>query len=101
FYKQHRELLLGGDMVRMDEVDDRVMVHGVVSPDQSRAIFAHVVLDSPRSSPGPRLRFRGLDPARRYVVRPAIGGTPPSGLVPPEWWGEPDVTGRNHPGVLM
>ncbi len=101
FYKEHRALLLGGDVVRMDEVDDRVLVHGVVSPDRSRAVFAHVVLDSPRSSPGPRLRFRGLDPERRYVVRPVVVGAPPSGLVPPAWWGQADVDGRDYPGVVL
>lgn len=100
FFTEHRGLLLGGDVVRMDAVDDRVLVHGVVAPDRSRAIFAHVVLDSPHSAPGPRLRFRGLDAPRRYAVRPALIGARPSGLVPPAWWGEA-VGGDDtaYPGV--
>ncbi|MEP6799537.1 MAG: alpha-galactosidase [Lapillicoccus sp.] len=98
FYKEHRDLLLGGDVVRMDGFDDRVRVHGVVAPDRSRAIFAHVVLDSPNSVPGPRLRLRGLDLERRYAVRPALVGAAPSGLGPPQWWGEP--VGGDYPGVV-
>jgi alpha-galactosidase len=34
-----------------------------------------------------RLRFRGLDPDRRYRVRPIPIGRPPTGLDPPPWWG--------------
>jgi alpha-galactosidase len=32
FYREHRDLLLGGDLVRMDGYDARVLVHGVVAP---------------------------------------------------------------------
>ena len=34
-----------------------------------------------------RLRFRGLDPNRRYRIRPVPVGSQPSGLNPPPWWG--------------
>jgi len=34
-----------------------------------------------------RLRFPGLDPNRRYRIRPVVIGSPPSGLNPPPWWG--------------
>ena len=88
-FKQHRQLLLGGDVVRMDGFDDHLLVHGVLSPDRSRAIFAMAVVGSLDASPGGPLRFRGLDPQRRYRVRPLLVGRPPSGLHAPAWWGEP------------
>ena len=90
-----------GDVVRMDGFDERVLVHGVVAPDRSRAVFAHVVLDSPQSIPGPRLRLRGLDPGSRYAVRPAMVGGPPSGLVAPAWWGERAGDDAAYPGVVV
>ncbi len=87
FYKANRELLLTGDLVRMDEPGDGFLVHGVVSPDKSRAIFALVEIASPLADPGPRLRFRHLDPETVYRVAPVLVGAAPSGLVPPIWWG--------------
>ncbi|GII03017.1 alpha-galactosidase [Planobispora takensis] len=87
FFKERRDLLLGGDLVRMDGTQEGVLVHGVVAPDRSRALIAMAVLDSPYPDPPARLRFRGLDPARRYRVRPVPVGTPPAGLRPPRWWG--------------
>ena len=44
FYKEHRGLLLGGDLVRMDFPDPAVLLHGVVAPDRSAAIYAYVAL---------------------------------------------------------
>ena len=87
FYKDHRALLLGGDLVRVDTGDANVLVHGVVAPDQSEAIFAIAVVGSPVHSPGPRVRFPGLDDATHYRLRPVLVGTPPGGLVAPAWWG--------------
>ena len=101
FYKEHRGLLLAGDVVRMDGFDERVLVHGVVAPDRSRAVFSYVVLDSPQSVPGPRLRLRGLDPDRRYAVRPALVGGRPSGLVAPAWWGQREGGDAAYPGVVV
>ncbi len=88
FFKEERGLLLGGDLVRMDGADDRVLVHGVVAPDRSRALYAMAVLDSIAPDPAGRLRLRGLDPDRHYRIRPVFAGPPPSGLQPPAWWGE-------------
>ena len=87
FYTEHRDLLLGGDLVRMDGCPDDVLVHGVVAPDRSAALFAMAVTDSVSPDPPARLRFRGLDPARSYRVRPVPGGSAPAGLLPPDWWG--------------
>src|SRR6185312_7442028 len=94
FYKEQRDLLLGGDLIRMDGYDDRIMVHGVVAPDRSRALFAMASLDSLYPDPPGRLRFRGLDPDRLYQVRPVFPAGAPRGraLLPPVWWGT-DATG--------
>ena len=100
FYKRERGLLLGGDLVRMDGYDDRVLVHGVVAPDRSRALIAMAVTDSIYPDPAVRLRFRGLDDGRRYRVRPAIVGRAPSGLIPPRWWGE-DRAGQILTGAAL
>lgn len=98
FYKQHRGLLLGGDLVRMDEPGDGVFVHGVVAPDRSAAIMAFVLVSFPLADPAPRLRFRGLDPQRRYRIRPCLVGAAPAGFVAPPWFGaEPEPVDPAHP----
>ena len=80
--------MLGGDVVRVDTGDPNVLVHGVVAPDRAEAVFAIATVGNPTHSPGPRVRFPGLDPTTRYHVRPVIVGEPPSGLTAPAWWGE-------------
>ena len=97
FFKRERDLLLGGDLVRMDVADRRLVIHGVVAPDRSRAIFAAGSTDSLYPDPPARLRFRGLDPGRRYRVRPVLVGSVPSGLHPPAWWGAPRAP-EHHAG---
>jgi alpha-galactosidase len=96
FYKEHREFLLTGDVVRMDDLGDgtggAIHLHGVVGPDRSRALFAFAPADSLYPNPAPRLRFRGLDPERAYRVQPVFVGSMPSGLRPPQWWGSPAAT---------
>ena len=62
-------------------------MHGVVAPDRSQALYAMATVGSLDATPGPRLRFRGLDPAASYRFRPVLVGPPPSGLNPPAWWG--------------
>ncbi|WP_347350649.1 alpha-galactosidase [Intrasporangium sp.] len=87
FYAAHRRLLMGGDLVRMDGYDPHLLVHGVVAPDRSEAVIAMATVGSLAAVPGPRLRFRGLDPQTRYRLRPLVVGAAPSGLQPPRWWG--------------
>ncbi|WP_439593424.1 alpha-galactosidase [Microbacterium sp.] len=89
FFRKERGLLLGGDIVRVDSADPRVVAHGVVAPDRGAALFSVAVLDSIHPDPPARLRLRGLDPARRYRVAPLFIGVLPSGLIAPAWWGEP------------
>jgi len=98
FFKEHRALLLGGDLVRMDTAGDGVLVHGVVAPDRSRALIAAVALDTRYPDPPGRLRFRGLDPARRYRVRPV--GPLSTVVLPPAWWGA-DAAGDVFSGAAL
>ena len=92
FHKQHRGLLLGGEIVRVDTPDPRISLHGVVAHDGSEALFSAAVLDTPYPEPPTRLRLRGLDAARTYRVAPVFIGPLPSGLIPPMWWGESSDT---------
>lgn len=113
FYKANRDLLLAGDVVRMDRHDDNLLVHGVVAPSGARAIFAVVAVGSLEAVPGARLRFRGLEPTSAYRVRPLIVGTPPFRLQAPTWWfgtsAEPPSsagyrpfdTSRDYPGAVF
>ncbi len=89
FYKEHRGLLLSGEYVRVDRTDERLVVQGVVAPDRGAAIFSAAVLDSVHPDPPAKLVFPGLDPDRRYLIRPILIGPLPSGLEPPTWWGPP------------
>lgn len=98
FYKEHRALLLGGDLVRVDSGDPNVLVHGVLAADRSQAFFAIATVGNPLHSPGPRVRFPGLDATTRYRVRPILVGEPPSGLVAPPWWGD-DTATRDQDGT--
>ncbi|XVV17254.1 alpha-galactosidase [Actinoplanes sp. CA-131856] len=107
-YKDWRDLLLGGDLVRMDGYGDDVLVHGVVAPDRSRAIIAMVTMGSPYPDPPAPLRFRGLDPYRLYRLQPL-----PTVDHPPLWWdGDLTLSGavlehagvaspRVHPGTVV
>ncbi|WP_375426015.1 alpha-galactosidase [uncultured Friedmanniella sp.] len=86
FYREHRTLLLGGDLVRLDVDDDAVVAHGVLAPDRSQAIFSFASVGRSEVASLGRLRFPGLDPARRYRVTPLRVGEEPSGLTVPAWW---------------
>ena len=95
FYKAHRDLLLGGDLVRLDHPDDSVLASGIVAHDRSRAIYSVATMATHRTVLLGRVRFPGLDPERRYRVEPVLVGRAPSGLHPPAWWGiERDFTGE-------
>jgi len=74
FYKQVRGLLHGGEVVRVDHPDPAALVHGVVAPDASEALFSYVQLAVGDTIRPPRVRLAGLDPDRRYrlsLVEPA------------------------------
>ncbi len=84
-YKKHEPLLLGGNVVRRDVGDGSIWLHGVVSEDQSGALFELTTRDRPTMSPFGKFPLPGLNPLTRYRVVPAIVGTAPGGLILPEW----------------
>ncbi|MGC4807459.1 alpha-galactosidase [Micromonospora sp. DT233] len=86
-YKRLRPLLHAGRVVRVDHPDPAVWAHGVVAADASRAVYAVARLaTSVAQVPGP-VRLPGLDPNRRYAVRPAAGVPEPAvlQLTEPGW----------------
>ncbi len=87
WFKANRDLLLGGDLHRLDFPDPALTAFGVVAPDQSRAIYSYAAVGRSDVVLLGRVRFPGLDPERRYRVVPALVGRTPSGLRPPPWWG--------------
>ncbi|MCE4026250.1 alpha-galactosidase [Microbacterium sp. Au-Mic1] len=99
FFKAERELLLGGNVVRMDHVQEGQYVYGVINNDASRGIFAIVDTMSVESKPGPRLRLRGLDPNRDYRICPLRIGRAPERFTPPSWFGEVSDTGWH--GIVL
>ncbi|MFE9202892.1 alpha-galactosidase [Micromonospora sp. NPDC007230] len=91
-HKRLRPLLHGGRVVRVDHPDPAVQAHGVVAHDRSHAVYAISRLTtSVAQVPGP-VRLPGLDPARRYAVRPPAGVPEPAllELAPPAWLASAD-----------
>lgn len=96
FYKRNRDLLHGGRVVNADHPDEAIWVAGVVSPDQSEALFGvAAVRRSVTWPPGPT-QLPGLNRERRYLV--AIANCPQPALTGhalPAWTdGLPAAAGR-------
>ncbi len=80
YYKANRDLLHSGKMVRVDRVDDSSFVHGVVSQDQRRAIFAYATLGTQGGSRPAGIRFAGLKEQASYRVKAAFPAGEPKFL---------------------
>jgi alpha-galactosidase len=87
FYKQHRTLLLGGDLIRIDFPDDTLAATGVIASDRTSAIYSYASVARSETVLLGRVPMPGLDPERRYRVEPGLLQHAPSGLRPPQWWG--------------
>jgi alpha-galactosidase len=87
-------------VVHADHPDPAAAVHGVVAADRSEALFAYVKLATSRFAVPAPVRLPGLDPARRYRVRPVHPAGPPgiTERVPPRWYAEGEIT---LPGSLL
>ncbi|AYY15317.1 alpha-galactosidase [Actinobacteria bacterium YIM 96077] len=98
-YKDVRDLLHTGDVVRADHADPSVLVHGVVARDGSRAIYAVVQLATSVQSPTGVVRLPGLDPEARYRLGPLAPGDEPAGPTrsPLRWW----ESGVELPGQVI
>lgn len=68
FYKENRQWMHKASMVRIDHPDEAAYLYGVVSDDRSRALFTYAQLVPSSSSHPANMRFRGLDPERRYRI---------------------------------
>ncbi|GAA3342199.1 alpha-galactosidase [Amorphoplanes nipponensis] len=93
-YKRLRPLLHTGTVVRSGGDDDAHFVHGVVAPDGRSALYALVALRAADAALPPPMRLPGLDPERRYTVRPLALG-PAARVVqdaPPAWLAAGQVT---------
>jgi alpha-galactosidase len=93
-YKGLRALLHTGTVVRGDGDDPERLLHGVVAPDRSTAVYALVAMRAGESALPPPIRFPGLDPERRYTVRPLVVGAEPMTVqaAPPGWLERGGVT---------
>jgi alpha-galactosidase len=77
-YKQARGWLHRGRVVRADQADPALWLHGVVAADQTQALYAAVAMATSDVAPPARVTLPGLDPDRRYRVAPQ----PPGHRVP-------------------
>ena len=66
-HKQHRQLILGGELMRLD-LPDYESGFGVIAQDKSEAMFSYALLDSPPNSAPGRFRFRGLEEDECYEL---------------------------------
>ena len=92
WWKDNRDHLLGGELVRVDSPDADVWVHGVVTPE--RGIFS---VGAGASGPVTNLGdvvLPGLDPDADYLVRPLIVGAPPLLFGMPDWFAGVRLSGR-------
>ena len=69
YYKEKRELLHTGRMIRVSQQEDASFVHGVVSQDRSRALFALVTLAGQAASRPNAICFEGLDANKHYRAK--------------------------------
>lgn len=87
-HKRLRPLLHGGTVVHGDAHDPAVLVHGVVAPDRSHAVYAVVQKATSVQMPTGRVRLPGLARDARYAVTPLPPGDATRGPVtsPLPWW---------------
>ena len=87
-YRELRPLLHSGEVVRADQVEEGIWLHGVVSADRSEAVYAYVRLETSPSAVGGRIRLPGLDPQTQYALtrRDEIGTVGITQRSPSDWW---------------
>jgi alpha-galactosidase len=88
-FKKYRALLHSGRMVRADEPDPALRLHGVVARDGSEALYALVSMATSFAEVPGRVCLPALDPEGRYRVE-AVYPAPDGGrtfmqTVPPVW----------------
>ncbi len=89
FYREHRDLVHAGRVVRRDLEGGDLWLHGAVRPGADEALYAVTVRERHVTWPPGRARLPGLDPTSTYHVRPS---GPPELAQPfdpgvhPAWW---------------
>lgn len=98
-YKQLRPLLHTGRVVRADQHDPALWVHGVVAADGSRAVYALAQIATSVPAPTGVVRLPGLDPTARYRLAPLPPGERIAGPADPDlpWWS----AGLELPGAVL
>jgi alpha-galactosidase len=86
-YKEKRELLHSGDLIRMDYPIDSHYLHGVIASDKKSALFSFSSLETIPESHPPRIRIRELDSDCRFRVKVLIGSQKSNfmAIEPPKW----------------
>lgn len=95
FYKEKRDLLHTGRVVRTEHAEDSAYVHGVVAQDQSEALYMLAQLRPSQFSRPANVRLTGLDQDANYlvkVVEPA-GAAQFMQLKPPAWFDGVSLSG--------
>jgi alpha-galactosidase len=99
-YKELRDVLATGRLVRQDAGDHALQVSGIVAANAAEAVFAVAWRERPGGAR--TVRFAGLDASRRYRVSPVAGrqGDP---YAPLPAWPYLDVGAKvlEHAGVLV
>lgn len=85
FYRDNRDFLLSGDLVRRDVADGSLWLNGVLSPGRDRALFALTSMFRSPMSPRGMISLPGLEPGRSYKVETLLIGGGPNGLFLPPW----------------
>ncbi|HET8878814.1 MAG TPA: alpha-galactosidase [Arthrobacter sp.] len=88
-FKEYRGLLHSGRMVRADEPDPALRLHGVVAHDGGEALYALVSMGSSFAEIPGRVCLPGLEPGARYRVEAVYPAATDRGAylqtVPPAW----------------
>lgn len=99
FYKEHRELIHSGRVVRRSSEAGALWLHGAVAPNRTRALYSVSLLERPVTWPVARVRLPGLDDDAVYRVAPAGPGQGPfDSKVHPAWW---TPEGAVLPGAVL
>lgn len=95
YYKNNRDLLHSGKMIRVDQPNDAAFVHGVVAQDKSKAIFAYAALKATAGSLPNTLQLLGLDANANYLVKLVEPAGAPIwiGRKAPQWFEGVTLTG--------
>lgn len=96
FYKEHRNLLHSGTIVRSDVIDGSAYLYGTVALDQSEAIFSYMQLTSLDNFVPQVAHFNGLDATKKYSISivEELSASEFIQKTNPGWWPIIELTGE-------